>query len=201
MQAGYDIQQADAEAAYTQCELKGTETWVRLPEDRWPDEWFVWGRGVRTCKYKDPVCRLKKALYGHPDADTYWELHAEKHLRSVGFKSVPDWRSCFVHPILKLYLIVYVDDFKLAGPNDNLKEGWELIRKGIQTCDPEDVSRFLGCEHVVLDATIPVGSNPPHGDITKPPPKSKPMPKIGGEIDFAKLAQAREASGQRQKKD
>ena len=38
LQLGYDIQQADAEAAYTQCELKGTPTWVRLPEDRWQKE-------------------------------------------------------------------------------------------------------------------------------------------------------------------
>ena len=56
LQEGYDIQQADAEAAYTQCELKGTETWVRLPEDRWPDEWFKTDRyGKRVCKYHDPV--------------------------------------------------------------------------------------------------------------------------------------------------
>ena len=36
LQPGYTIEQADAEAAYTQCDLKGTPAWVRLPEDRWP---------------------------------------------------------------------------------------------------------------------------------------------------------------------
>ena len=121
-------------------------------------------------------------------------MHAEKHLKSVGFVTVPDWRSCFVHPTLKLYLIVYVDDFKLAGPTNNLSEGWKFIRKGIQTGEPEPVNRYLGCEHIVIEATIPVGSNPPHGDVPKPPPKSKPIPKVGEEIYFAKLAQAREAS-------
>ena len=125
LQPDYVIQQADAEAAYTQCELKCTPTWVRLPEERWPDEWFYISKtGERQCKHKDPVCMLKKASYGHPDAGTYWEQHAETHLESVGFTPIPDWRSCFVHPVLRLYLIVYVDDFKLAGPANKIAEGW-----------------------------------------------------------------------------
>ena len=41
LQPEFDIEQADAEAAYTQSDLKGIETWVRLPEDRWPDELFT----------------------------------------------------------------------------------------------------------------------------------------------------------------
>ena len=56
------------------------------------------------------------------------------------------------------------------------------------------MNRYLGCDHVVIEATIPVGNNPPHGDVPKPPPKPKPKPKAGEEIDLAKLAQAREAS-------
>ena len=40
-QPGYCIQQADAEAANTQCELKGIPTWVRLPDDRWPDSSYI----------------------------------------------------------------------------------------------------------------------------------------------------------------
>ena len=73
----HTIEQVDAEAAYTQCVLKGTPTWVRLPEDSWPDEWFIRRNGIKTPLYKDPVCRLHKALYGHPDAGTDWEVQAE----------------------------------------------------------------------------------------------------------------------------
>eukprot|EP00975_Prorocentrum_lima_P029499 6192974-Prorocentrum_lima.AAC.1 len=29
---------------------------------------------------------------------------------------------------LTLFLVVYVDDFKLAGPKANLAKGWKLIR-------------------------------------------------------------------------
>eukprot|EP00975_Prorocentrum_lima_P012747 2699316-Prorocentrum_lima.AAC.1 len=61
-----------------------------LPEDRWPSWW-------RT-KYKEPVCPLRLALYGHADSGGYWERHCETHLKSQGFKPIPDWRSCFVHP-------------------------------------------------------------------------------------------------------
>ena len=82
-------------------------------------------------------------LYGHPDAGTEWEQHAEKHLSSVGFVSIPDWKSCFRHPRLDLMLIVHVDDFKLAGPKRNLKEGWTLTRKGIITGEPEPIGRYL----------------------------------------------------------
>ncbi|CAE7497332.1 NaCP60E, partial [Symbiodinium natans] len=72
---GNDCQQADGKQAYTQTTLKGKETWVRLPPDRWPSEW----KG----KYKDPVVRLTLALYGHPDSGGFWELRCEKMLGEV----------------------------------------------------------------------------------------------------------------------
>ena len=77
-------------------------------------------KGYRVPKYTDPVCLLKRALYGHPDAGTYWEQQSEKHFSSVGFIPIPDWKSCFRHPRLDLMLIVYVDDFRLAGPKRHL---------------------------------------------------------------------------------
>ena len=84
-----------------------------------------------------------------------------------------------MHPKLKLYLIVYVDDFKMAGPRVSLSEGWKLIRSGITTDDPVPVNRYLGCEHIVLESIIPEGSNPAHAAVPKPPPKPKPQPKKG----------------------
>ena len=42
---------------------------------------------------------------------------------SVGFTEIDPWRSCFWHDVLKLYLVVYVDDFKLAGPTPAIKKG------------------------------------------------------------------------------
>ncbi len=134
---GNTIQQADAEQAYTQSALGGTETWVRLPQDQWPPEW----KGMR-----DPVCRLKLALYGHPDAGGYWERHCESHLKSIGFKPITAWRSCFWHQELQIFLVVYVDDFKAAGPWESMAPMWEMVRKGLRTGAPEPIGLYLGCK-------------------------------------------------------
>ncbi len=58
-----------------------------------------------------------------------------------------EWRSCFWHADLRLFLVVYVDDFKLSGPQANLVKGWDLIRKGIATDAPHPMDLFLGCKH------------------------------------------------------
>eukprot|EP00959_Pyramimonas_sp_CCMP1952_P385485 8078659-Pyramimonas_sp.AAC.1 len=38
------------------------------------------------------------------------------------------WRSCYFHKKLKLFLISYVGDFKLAGPADKLAGEWKLLQ-------------------------------------------------------------------------
>ena len=39
-QPGFACEQADGKQAYTQTTLKGAETWVRLPRERWPKSWI-----------------------------------------------------------------------------------------------------------------------------------------------------------------
>ena len=68
---------------------------------------------------------------GSPRQWWHWEAHCAKHLRSVGYTEIDQWRSCFWHEQLKIFLVVYVDDFKLAGPAKTIKKGWDLIRRGI----------------------------------------------------------------------
>ena len=63
------LEVSDGESAYTQARLKGKKTWVRIPRDQWPPEWF---NKDGSPKYKDPVVVLVLALYGHPDAGTFW---------------------------------------------------------------------------------------------------------------------------------
>ena len=60
---GNDGQDSDAVGAYTQCELKGVETWVRLPRTQWPKHWHG--------KFHNPVVRLRVSLYGHPLAGLF----------------------------------------------------------------------------------------------------------------------------------
>ena len=61
---GCSGEQGDAPSAYTQATLYNSNpenevvTWIFLPKDQWPEEWHG--------KYKNPVVRLRLALYGHP---------------------------------------------------------------------------------------------------------------------------------------
>ena len=105
---------------------------------------------------KDPVVPLKLALYGHPDSGKIWERHCETELRKVGFEAVLTdiWKSVFYHPTKKLLLVVYVDVFKLAGPKQNIKEGWGLISSVIDMDSPAAIGRYFGCvrkeEHNIM---------------------------------------------------
>ena len=120
-------EQSDAPQAYTQAELQGIETWIELPRDQWPETWK---------KFRRPVCMLRLALYGHPMSGVYWELHCNQRLKKKGFGAIPGWEQCFWHAELKLLLIVYVDDFKMAGPKENLEKGWKLISEEIKLDKP-----------------------------------------------------------------
>ena len=136
---GHECMQEDAEQAYVQAELKGPKTWVLLPTEAWPAHWHG--------KWRKPVVVLKRALYGHPDAGTFWEKHCDGCLRRGGFQAIESWQSCYWHPQLRLFLIVSVNDFEMAGPSENLSRGWEIIRKEINLEPPEESHLFLGCIH------------------------------------------------------
>eukprot|EP00969_Alexandrium_andersonii_P277126 12249470-Alexandrium_andersonii.AAC.1 len=62
---------------------------------------------------------------------------------------------------LKSFLVIYVDDFKLAGPAGSLADGWKLLRKGLsiepeQRCD-EDGATDLGCKITRGSTRLPGG--------------------------------------------
>ena len=175
-QPGYTIQQADAKQAYTQALFTGVATWVRLPRNRWPKSW----KGM-----KDPVVPLKLALYGHPDSGGIWEKHCETQLKKVGFEAVLTdiWKSVFYHPVKKLLLVVYVDDFKLAGPKDNIKEGWKTISSVIDMDPPEDIGRYFGCMHRHEHGLMLPKDAHPFRHVFEPETKTatpQPEPKIIG---------------------
>ena len=55
-------------------------------------------------------------------------------------------------------MVVYVDDFKLAGPTESLAQGWTLIRQGLQMEEPTPLGVFLGCNHVRETITLADGT-------------------------------------------
>ena len=161
----------DGESAYTQAELQGPPTWVRIPRERWPQSWVDEG-------LVDPVCPLMLALYGHPDAGGFWERRCEKAVSEVGF--TPDWPSVFFHKDLKLMLVIYVDDFKLAGPRESQAKGWELLKTRIKLEEPRPIGRYLGCLHERFTRDITGVFNPREEWTKRTTPKKDP-PEFGYE--------------------
>ncbi len=51
----------------------------------------------------------------------------------------------YFHKKLNLLLIIYVDDFKLAGPEENLDAGWALLRTKLNIGPEGPLGMYLGC--------------------------------------------------------
>ena len=108
-------EQNDGTQAFTQAELGNVHsnavTWARLPKELQPTSFT---------KYRDPVVIVKKALYGHPEAQGHWDMHLEAILiNKLGYQKFENWPSLYWHEKQRLLLLVFVDEFKLAGPNKN----------------------------------------------------------------------------------
>ena len=106
-------EQSDAEQAYIQAPLRGTPYLGRTS-----DQWLVAWAGMRR-----PVCRLLRSMYGHPNYGTDWEDHRDAQVLNAGFKPVlKDGHMAVVLLCrgLEPYIVVYVDDSKLAGLARNL---------------------------------------------------------------------------------
>ena len=137
--SGHGVKLADAIQAYIQAVLTGPPCWVELPEDAWPDD-------IDFRKFRRPVVRLVKALYGHPDSGTMWEQHCDRKVRELDFVPVgEEWPSMYFHKKLQLLLVIYVDDLKLAGPEENLTKGWEMLRSKLNIEPETDLGLYLGC--------------------------------------------------------
>ena len=148
---GHTVSQADAIQAYIQSYLitqdrkgRSVETWISLPPELQPKEW-------RSLHFRDPVVKLVKALYGHPDSGGLWERHLRAALVTCGFTELTEHLSSFWHPKHKCLLTAYVDDILLSGPMEAHEKVWQDLRdphKGnIRLEDPVVLSRFLGCNH------------------------------------------------------
>ena len=153
-------QDADARKAYAQAyfsEFEGdTETWVMIDPDQYPDSWQ---NKDGTCKYRRPYCRLMRNLYGHPLAGLYWEKHCDRAIKACGFKPIQGWECLYYHPTDKMYLSVYVDDFKLAGKKENIPKTWAALKQFLNLDPPTPFhnSVYLGCcqyEYHVTDDEI-----------------------------------------------
>ena len=81
---------------------------------------------------------------------------AIKRLGFVPVGTCGEWRSCFYNAELKIFLMVYVDDFKMSGPKEHVESMWQKFKElgeddSLQIGAPQALGHFLGCEHDVLD--------------------------------------------------
>ena len=106
---------------------------------------------------------LVLALYGHPDSGGICEKHLNSRLRSKGWAQILPavWQSMFYHQELRLLLVVYVDDFKLAGPKEHLSKGWDLIKSAVDIGEPEAYDRYFGChQKEISQVRLPKSAHP-----------------------------------------
>ena len=57
------------------------------------------------------------------------------------------WHSIFHHQELNCLLVVYVDDFKMAGPSENLPTAWATVKAAVDIGEPEAYDRYFCCMH------------------------------------------------------
>ena len=62
----------------------------------------------------------------------------------IGFTPIPEWRSCYWHGESQVFLVVYVDDFKMSGSPDLLDIVWIKIRQHLEIEDPTPSGKYLG---------------------------------------------------------
>ena len=94
------------------------------------------------------MCRLVRALYGHPESGGHWEQHFTNAVLKIGGKKIPDHPSSFWFPQFRALLTVYVDDLLLAGPIGCHRPIWDKLRAVPVLLDPpEELDRFIGRTH------------------------------------------------------
>ena len=105
----------------------------------------------------DPVVELILNLYGHPKAGLYWEQHCHAAIERCGFEKIDDWECLFKHAEKKLFLSVYVDDFKMAGKAEHVSDMWKDLgehgRGKLILDEPTTLcgNVYLGSEQIEVD--------------------------------------------------
>ena len=140
---GFTPKVRDATQAYLQSRIDTPDrpaTWVRLPKAWWPPSWH--GR------FKDPVCRLRLALYGHPESGALWDKHLSKILKSLGWVRQEGHPGLWLHTATGAILTVYVDDLMMAARLRDEDGLWGALEKVVEFGEqPTPIEKFLGGIH------------------------------------------------------
>ena len=90
---------------------------------------------------------LVVALRGQPDSGGIWENNLNSRIGKEGWEQIlrDVWQTILYHAEYNCMLVVYVDDFKLTGPTENMDKAWASIRRAVNMRGPEPYDRYFCC--------------------------------------------------------
>jgi hypothetical protein len=107
-------------------------------------------------KYRQPLVRLRAALYGHPDSVTWWDEKTHHEAQEAGF--VPmcvEWPAMRLHRASRLLLVVHVDASEMAGPSRTIEEGWMFLKQRLDIGAATGPGMRLGCDQSARASKLP----------------------------------------------
>ena len=134
---------ADCKKAYLQALLRSPiATWVILPFLCWLPKW--------KNTYKRPCVRLRRALYGHPEAGDDWFQHLSEVMETkMGFKPIEGMPSLWWDPKSRVLTAAYVDDIIASGPKEAIEKFWASLTSHVTVGEITVPGRFLGRDHTI----------------------------------------------------
>jgi len=135
----FDCRQGDFNTAFLNAPLD-EPVWMKSPPAF--EETDVSGRPL--------IWPLKKALYGLSQAPLALKKHAAAVFADLGFRPIESDPCLFVRNRggSKLMLLLYVDDFLLAGPTVQVDKAWAELETRFKIDDPWRLApgRYLGMD-------------------------------------------------------
>lgn len=102
---------------------------------------------LEKLKERNPVCRLRKALYGLRQADRLWHAKLDEALRSIGLTPTESDPCVYVDIGKPTFVLIYVDDILIVS-SDRRKEAHikEKLSRVFKVKDMEPAKYCLGLE-------------------------------------------------------
>jgi hypothetical protein len=141
---GWPMYQMDVTGAFLHS-LIDSEVYIEPPEGFYPP-------GV--------VCHVHKSIYGLKQAPHLWFESLTKALADLKFRSVHSDPCCFTNEARDVFLMVFVDDFRITGPNN---QAIDELRSGLRerfTMKDVEPTLYLGVSVERDDETLRVHQAP-----------------------------------------
>lgn len=95
-------------------------------------------------RFKIPVVRLQRMLYGKIEAGDYWTVYLRRRLKEQGWREVFAAGGETVFEREGMLLGFYVDDGAAIGPKGKVLTVLSEVRSVIETSEPDVMQHFLG---------------------------------------------------------